>query len=158
MEDTTLRKALATLLTGDEAHVSVRKGIDGLHPENRHRTPAGFDHSVWEQLEHMRLAQQDILRYTLDATWQSPKWPEGYWPKPGTELTDVAWQLTVDGFFADLDGVVQLAMDPKRDLTAPIPHGEGRTYLRQVLLVADHNAYHGGQLLAIRKALGDWPA
>ena len=156
MEDTTLRKAIVTLLTGAEAHVDVRRGLDGLRPEHRHRRPAGFDRSVWEQLEHMRLAQEDILRYTLDASWQSPKWPEGYWPAEGTALTEAAWKRTVDGFFADLDDVVQLVMDPKRDLTAEIPHGEGRTYLRQALLVADHNAYHGGQIVAIRKALGDW--
>jgi hypothetical protein len=111
---------------------------------------------VYEELEHMRLAQEDILRYSLDASWRSPKWPEGYWPKPGEAATDASWKRALDGFQRDLEEVCDLARDTSRDLTAEIPHGEGRTYLRQVLLIADHNAYHTAHIVAVRKLLGDW--
>ena len=104
----------------------------------------------------MRIAQEDILRYTLDPEWRSPQWPEGYWPDPRKKLTPAMWTSTVKRFFADLEQVKSLVRDRKIDLTAPIPHGEGRTYLREVLLAADHNAYHAGQIVLIRRLLGDW--
>jgi hypothetical protein len=106
----------------------------------------------------MRLAQEDILRYTLDPAWRSPAFPSGYWPANPESVTEAQWSAAVSGFFSDLDEARKLAQDPGRDLTALIPHGEGRTYLRQVLLIADHNAYHLGQIVQIRKALGDWAA
>jgi uncharacterized damage-inducible protein DinB len=118
--------------------------------------PASGLHSVWEELEHMRLAQEDILRYTLDASWTSPDFPEGYWPKETDELTEEKWSASVAAFFADLEETIKMVEDSKLDLTAEVPHGEGRTYLRQVLLIADHNAYHLGQIVQTRKALGDW--
>ena len=101
----------------------------------------------------MRLAQEDILRYTLDEKWISPPWPEGYWPEDNDELTAERWAETLSGFAADLAEVIALVQEGRRDLTAMIPHGEGRTYLRQILLVADHNAYHTGQIAFIRKVL-----
>ncbi len=103
----------------------------------------------------MRIAQEDILRYTLAPGWRSPKWPEGYWPRT-KRPTPAEWKASVAGFGRDLDEVIALARDPKRDLTARIPHGEGRSYLRQVLLVADHNAYHLAQIVTARRLLGDW--
>jgi hypothetical protein len=113
-------------------------------------------HSVYEELEHMRIAQEDILRYSLDPSWRSPEFPKGYWPDPGVEVTEERWTRAVEGWKAGLAEVCALAEDASRDVTAEIPHGEGRTYLRQVLLVADHNAYHTAQVVAIRKLLGDW--
>jgi len=105
----------------------------------------------------MRLAQEDILRYTVDAAWVSPPFPEGYWPKATESLTEEAWEASVAAFFADLDELIRLPQNPDVDLTAKIPHGEGgHTYLREILLVADHNAYHLGQIVQTRKALGDW--
>jgi hypothetical protein len=115
-------------------------------------------HTVWELLEHLRIAQEDIVRYTLDPGWVSPEWPKGYWPDPAAAVTEEAWKASLDGFFAGLEETVALARNPAIDLTARLPHGEGRTYLRQVLLVADHNAYHLGQVVETRKALGDWTA
>jgi hypothetical protein len=111
-------------------------------------------------LEHMRIAQEDILRYTLDAAWQSPEWPGGYWPPPAPadRITDEMWEASVKAFFSDLEEVIKLVSDPDIDLTASIPHGDGKTYLREVLLVADHNAYHLGQIVQTRKLLGDWKA
>jgi uncharacterized damage-inducible protein DinB len=158
MNDVTLRKNLVELLLGGQAHLTVKEALDGLSPQLRNVRPANSLHSVWEELEHMRIAQEDILRYTLDPSWSSPPWPDGYWPDSSENLSQEAWQATVSGFFSDLEEVIKLAQDPGLELTAEIPHGEGRTYLRQLLLVADHNSYHLGQIVQIRKALGDWNA
>lgn len=157
MDENALRKNLIELLQGGQAYMPPKKVLDGLKPELRHVRPASGQHSVWEELEHIRLAQEDILRYTLDASWESPPWPEGFWPDPAEELTDERWSATVSAFFADLDEVIRLVQDSQVDLTARIPHGEWRTYLREVLLVADHNAYHFGKIVLIRKLLGNWP-
>jgi len=155
MNDSVVRDALAKLLLKGQAHVAPKKALGGLDPALRGKRPAPEIHSVWEDLEHMRLAQEDILRYTLDPAWKSPAFPGGYWP-PRAGPTDEEWSESVRRFEADLDEVVALARDPSRDLTAMIPHGEGRTYLRQILLVADHNAYHLGQIVQTRKLLGAW--
>jgi uncharacterized damage-inducible protein DinB len=157
VNDASLRKTLVELLEGGHAHVDPKAALAKVAKENRARRPAGL-HSVWEELEHMRIAQEDILRYTLEHSWKSPEFPAGYWPKEGEAPSDAVFESSVARFFEDLDSVVALATDPARDLTREIPHGEGRTYLRQLLLVADHNAYHLGQLVAVRKILGDWPS
>jgi hypothetical protein len=156
MNDSILRQNLVELLRGGHAHVTLEQALDGLAPALRNVRPVAGLHAVWEELEHMRLAQEDILRYTLDASWVSPAFPEGYWPKASGDPTAETWSASIAGFFSDLDGVIRLAQDTGLDLTAEIPHGEGRTYLRQILLVADHNAYHLGQIVQIRKALGNW--
>ena len=156
MNDSILRQNLVELLRGGHAHVTAEQALDGLDPALRNARPATGGHSVWEEFEHLRLAQEDILRYTLDASWTSPPFPDGYWPSATDQLTDEAWAASVAAFFADLEAVIKLAEDSSVDLTAEIPHGEGRTYLREILLVADHNAYHLGQIVQIRKALGDW--
>ena len=157
MNDTIFRQNLIELLQGGQAHVTPKDVLTGIQLELRHVRPAEGLHSVWEELEHLRLAQADILRYTLDASWQSPSWPDGYWPAPTDHPTEERWSASVSGFFANLDDVIALAQNPEIDLTAHIPHGEGRTYLREILLVADHNAYHLGQIVQIRKMLGNWP-
>lgn len=154
MNDSVLRRNLVELLRGGHAHLSVERALNGLDPSLRNVRPAGGLHSVLEEFEHMRLAQEDILRYTLDASWVSPAFPEGYWPGDGP--TEEKWAASVAAFFSDLEEVIGMVEDPNLDLTAGIPHGEGRTYLRQALLVADHNAYHLGQIVSARKALGDW--
>lgn len=156
MDDKVLRQALVNLLTEGHAHVTVEQALKGLARANRGKRPSPDLHSVFEELEHMRIAQEDILRYTLDASWKSPAFPRGYWPDPGLRVTDAVWARTLEGFRRDLEKVRGLARDPRRDLTALVPHGEGRTYLRQVLLVADHNAYHAAQIVTIRKLLGNW--
>lgn len=156
MDENTVREQLVKLLTGDEAHVGALRALEGLDPKLRGVHPQDGVKSVWEELEHMRIAQEDILRYTLEPGWQSPTWPEGYWPGPATRLDDARWVSTLSRFNADLRAVCALARDTAYDLTARIPHGEWRTYLRQILLVADHNAYHAGQIVQARKALGAW--
>jgi hypothetical protein len=156
MDAEALRENILELLEGGHAHVDVRRAIKGLAPGLRSARPAGSPHSVFEELEHLRIAQEDILRYTLDPAWESPPWPEGYWPGDNDTLTEERWERTLAGFFADLEELAALVRDPARDLTARIPHGEGRTYLREALLAADHNAYHAGQIVLIRKLLGAW--
>src|SRR5215211_3279146 len=157
MNESVLRENLVELLRSGHAHVAPEKALADIEPRLRNVRPAEGLHSVWEELEHIRIAQEDILRYTLDAYWRSPEWPSGYWPQETANLIDATWAASVSRFFADLEEVIRLAEDESVDLTAKIPHGEGRTYLRQVLLIADHNAYHFGQIVQTRKALGNWP-
>jgi DinB superfamily len=156
MNDSILRQNLVELLRGGHAHVTPKQALDGLDPKLRNARPANSPHSVWENLEHMRLAQKDILRYSLDASWTSPPFPDGYWPKEIGDPTEETWEASVAGFFADLEEVIKLIEDESLDLTSEIPHGEGHTYLREIMLVADHNSYHLGQIVQIRKALSDW--
>jgi uncharacterized damage-inducible protein DinB len=157
MEDAQMRRDLVQLLAGGQAHLSVEKALAGLPPELRAVRPAPGLHSVYEELEHMRLAQEDILQYAIDPAWESPVWPDGYWPADGYQPTDDEWDSTVRRFFEDLGKVIALTRDPGVDLTARIPHGQEHTYLREVLLVADHNAYHLGQIVQARKLLKAWP-
>jgi hypothetical protein len=158
MSEKNLRHSLVELLKGGQAHASLQTALDGIEPQKRNVRPQGFQHSIWEMLEHMRLAQEDILRYTLDAQWVSPEFPIGYWPANPEHMQESDWHNSVSGFLADLQEAIKLVEDQSLELTAEIPHGEGRTYLRQVLLIADHNAYHLGQLVQARKALQDWSA
>jgi uncharacterized damage-inducible protein DinB len=158
MDDSVLREQLAELLLGGEAHVKAHAALGNVDPQFRNVSPPADVHSVWEELEHMRIAQHDILRYTLDASWTSPEWPDGYWPAKTENVTDEMWQASLDGFLADLKELITLVENAAVDLTAKIPHGDWRTYLRQILLVADHNAYHLGQIVQTRKMLGDWRA
>ena len=156
MNDDVLRSQLVELLNGRGAHLSLEDALKGLKAENRSKRPSAGIPSVWEELEHIRLAQEDILKYTVDPDWKSPSWPDGYWPSSAAGLTDEAWNATVKGIESDLKLVIDLVQDESRDLTAKIPHGGDHTYLREVLLVADHNAYHLGQIVTARKMLGDW--
>lgn len=156
MDDNVLRERLAELMRGGEAHVKAQAALDGVNPQFRNVRPAASVHSVWEELEHMRLAQEDILRFTIDASWNSPEFPDGYWPAKTESVTDEMWNASVKGFFADLEEFVTLIQDSRVDLTSQFSRGEGRTYLRQILLAADHNSYHLGQLVQARKLLGDW--
>ena len=155
MDDQVMRETLIELLTKGSAHVTVEQALEGLPAGLRGKRPASGIHSVFEELEHMRLAQEDILRYTQDQGWVSPDWPQGYWPAE-PEPTEEQWTDTIARFQADLREVVALVGDPARDLSARLPQGQGRTYLRQILLVADHNAYHLGQIVQTRKLLGAW--
>lgn len=155
MNQENLRKNLTEILDKEAAHATVRKSIDGLNPEKRNIKPKEGIHSVWEEFEHMRIAQEDILRYTLDPAWKSPKWPDEHWPD-NEKLNDRIWDQSVTKFFSDLDEVKKLINNNEIDLTSEIPHGEGRTYLREILLIIDHNSYHCGQIVLIRRLLNEW--
>ena len=151
-----LRQAVAGLLEGGGAHVTLEDALSGLEPEWRTHRPPGL-HSVWQLLAHLRIVQEDLLRYTLDPTWTSPDWPDETWPENPSDLPEALWQETLAAYRRDLSELVALAQNPAYTLTDELPHGEGRTYLRQLLLAADHAAYHVGQIVSLRRARGDWP-
>jgi DinB superfamily len=148
-----LREHLISLLTKAEAHVDLESSVKEFPRELRGRKPEGSPHTPWQLLEHIRIAQWDILEFSRDAKHASPKWPEGYWPQTEAPPDDKAWDKSVKQIQADLKAMCDLVHDPKRDLYTPIPHGDGQTLLREALLVADHNAYHLGQLVMVRRIL-----
>lgn len=148
-----LRQHLANLLTKAEAHVDLAGTLKDFPRELRGKKPEGSPHTPWQLLEHIRIAQWDILEFSKDARHKSPKWPDDYWPKTEAPPDDKTWDRSVLQVLADLKTMVALVNDPKRDLFAPIPHGDGQTLLREALLVADHNAYHLGQLVLVRRNL-----
>jgi hypothetical protein len=151
-----LREHLLYLLGGGGAHLSFDKAVAGLPAALRGAKPPGVPHTPWRLLEHLRIAQWDILEFTRDPRHVSPPWPEGYWPAGGTPPDAGAWDRSVAAFRADLRAMQDLVADPAMDLFAPLPHGDGQTALREALLVADHNAYHLGQLVVVRRLLGAW--
>src|SRR5262249_46573930 len=118
----------------------------------------GIPHTPWRLLEHMRIAQWDILEFSRNPRHVSPEFPVGYWPAGDAPPDDAAWEQSVSAFKADLDAMCALIADPATDLLAPIKHGNGQTILREALLVADHNAYHLGQLVVVRRSLRAWPS
>ena len=151
-----LREQLARLLDWQEAHVGFDKAVEGIPPDRRGAHAAGFEHSPWELVEHMRIAQEDILDFCVNANYlHAMTWPDDYWPKdPNPD--EAAWQESLAMFVRSREKLKQLARDVK-DLTALVPTGKAnQTYLRAILLVADHTAYHVGQLVAVRRALGIW--
>ena len=154
--DEILRQQLAKVLDWNEAHADFRAAVNDFPATMRGRVPEGFPHSAWQLLEHLRLALWDILEFSRDARHKSPKWPEGYWPATVAPPSDKAWDSSVDSVLKHLEALRKLVTDPTRDLFAPLPHGTGQTLLREALLAADHNAYHLGQLVLVRKALGAW--
>ena len=154
--DAALREHLIALLTKGNAHTTFDEAVKDMPVELRGKRPKGADHSPWQLLEHLRIAQWDILEFSRNAQYQSPKWPDEYWPKNPTPPDDKAWDKTVRAFRKDLKSMCELVSDAQTDLYAKIPHGDGQTILREALLVADHNAYHVGQLVLVRKMLGAW--
>jgi DinB superfamily len=158
MDEKVLRDYLRKALDWHEAHAGWKKAIEGVPAKDRGLRPKGADHSPWELLEHMRLATWDIYEFSRDAKkHKSPDWPSGYWPEKAAPPDGAAWDKSVKALQRDLDGMGRLVADPKTDLLAAIPGGSGQTILREVLLLADHNAYHAGQLVLVRKLLGCWP-
>jgi len=155
MNDKALRKELIELLKGGQAHSTLEEVLNDLKPGLCNKHPQKGIRSVYEELEHMRLAQEDILRYTLDPSWESPEWPDGFWPSDSDEFTEGILSNAVSGFFSDLDELIALVNNPEFDLTSQIPHGESHTYLREILLVADHNAYHLGKIVRTLIQVGE---
>lgn len=151
-----LREHLVKSLKGGQAFVPYKKALDGIKPGLRHKRSSNELHSIWEELEHIRLAQEDIIKYMLEPDYKSPKWPEGYWPPGAEELTDDQWEKTYNGFLNDLNKAVELVNDTEIDLLSIIPHTTSHTYLREFNIIIEHNAYHIGKIVDIRKALGNW--
>jgi hypothetical protein len=154
--DDALRHHLVELLKGGHAHATFDDVIKDLPPNLQGAKPANFPHSPWMLLEHLRIAQWDILEFSRNKNHESPKWPEGYWPESAAPPSDAAWKKSVGQFKADLKAMQDLVANPKTDVFAKIPWGDGQTILREALLVADHNSHHLGQLIDVRRLLGAW--
>jgi uncharacterized damage-inducible protein DinB len=152
-----VREHLGRALDWEEAHVGFDKAVDGIPPDKRGARAAGFEHSPWQLLEHMRIAQQDILDFCVNPNYEhTMKWPEDYWPKEPAPPNARAWTDSIASYTRAREDLKALAREVD-DLTAKVPTGKGtQTYLRAILLVADHTAYHVGQLVAARRALGLW--
>ncbi len=154
--DKALREHLVELLKGGHAHADFEAAIKDMPANLQGKIPEGAEHSPWQLLEHMRLAQWDILEFSRNSDHVSPKFPEGYWPKSPTPPTKDAWDKTAKAFRADHKALIHLVEDESTDLFAKIPHGDGQTILREVLLAADHTAYHLGAFILLRRMLGAW--
>jgi hypothetical protein len=155
-QDQSLRQHLIELLDGGNAHAKFDDIIKDLPPKLRGKKPENFPHTAWMLLEHLRIAQFDILEFSRHAQHKSPEWPSGYWPKTEAPPSAEAWEKSVEEFQRDLKAMQALVNDPNTDLFTRIPWSEGHTILREALLLADHNAYHLGQLLDVRRLLGAW--
>ena len=156
MNEKILRKQLADLLAGHGAHVDWKAAFANIPAKLRGVRPAGAPHSLWELLEHMRIAQWDILEFSRDPKHVSPDWPSGYWPRSPKPTDTKQWQKSLKAFARDLDAMKKLVSNPRTGLFARLPHGEGQTILREAFLIADHNAYHVGQVVIVRRLLGAW--
>ena len=154
--DRQLRQQAAKFLDWHEAHADFAAAISDFPAELRGQVPDGLPHSGWQLLEHIRITLWDIVEFSRDARHKSPEWPEGYWPKAAAPPNAKAWNETVKAIEKHLEEMRELVLDAKRDLFAPLAHGSGQTLLREALLVADHNAYHLGQLVLVRRALNAW--
>jgi DinB family protein len=154
--DAALRDHVAKLLDWEDAHAGFDAAVEGIDSRHRGSAPRGMPHTPWQIVEHLRLAQRDILDFCVAPHYEEKKWPEGYWPAtPGPGSGD-AWKESIAAFRKDRAALVKLARDDSIDLLAQVPNGNGQTYLRELLLVADHNAYHIGQLILLRRALDIW--
>jgi hypothetical protein len=155
--DRSLRQHLVELLQGGQAHASFDEVIAGIPRGLRGQKPQGLPHTLWMLLEHLRIAQRDILEFSRNRKYVSPAWPEGYWPRSEAPPSTAVWNASIRNFRKDLKAMQNLVRHPKTDLYARIPWGEGQTILREALLVADHNAYHLAQMVDLRRLLGSWP-
>jgi hypothetical protein len=155
--DRALREHLIQLLEGGHAHPTFDSAVKGFPPARAGVRPKGVPYSAWELLEHLRIAQNDILRFSISAEHESPKWPEGYWPAAPAPEKESQWARSVKAIRQDMAELQALIRDPKQDLYRQFPWGDGQTLLREALLVADHNSYHIGQIVLVRKLLGEWP-
>jgi uncharacterized damage-inducible protein DinB len=155
-DDAVLRQHLVKLLKGGDAHVDFEHAMADFPGELRGKTPKWAEHSAWQLLEHLRIAQQDILDFSTNPDYKAKEWPKEYWPKTEAPPDAKAWDRSINGYCEDLKALCELVEDEKTDLFARIPHGDGQTILREVLVVADHNSYHLGQIVLLRRELGAW--
>ncbi len=156
--DRILRDQLVALLGGGNAHLGFDNAIADFPLEYMNTKAPQVTYTPWHIIEHMRIAQWDILAFIRDPDHVSPTWPEGYWPAPASFASQAQWEKSISGFRSDLRALQDLVKDPNMDLTAPIPHAPDYTILREILVVADHNAYHIGEFAVLRQVMGTWPA
>lgn len=151
-----VRDQLIFLLRQGNAHMSFDEAVADFPPERINEYPPHVPYSPWHLLEHLRLTQRDILDFIRDPDYEEGQWPADYWP-PTAATTDAAgWRTTLAAFRADMAAVQEIAADPQRDLHAAIPWGDGQTLLRELLVIADHNAYHIGEFAILRQVMGTW--
>ena len=155
-KDQILRDHLLELLKGGHGHATFDKAIEGLPANLRGAEASGLPHTIWQLVEHLRIAQWDILEFSRDQNHVSPDWPKGYWPETTTPPDGAAWEKSVESFRKDLQAMQDLIADPKTDLYAKLSWGDGQTVLREAMLTADHNAYHVAQIVSVRQVLGAW--
>jgi uncharacterized damage-inducible protein DinB len=151
-----MKAQLATALAWGDAHAGFDKAVKDFPPELRGRRVHGLPHSAWDILEHLRIAQHDILDFSRNPKYRERTWPDDYWPASPEPPDAAAWDRSVAAFRRDRKALQKLTADPKLRLSRKIPHGDGQTYLREILLVLDHNAYHVGELVQLRRLLGAW--
>jgi len=156
VNDAALREQLRRLLAWEDAHVGFDRAVADIPADLRGRQPAGLPYSPWQLLEHLRLTQHDILDFCRNADYRELEWPAAYWPASASPSSPAKWDESVEQFRRDRKALEDLAMDPAIDLFAKIPHGQGQTYLRELVLAADHAAYHVGELVVVRRLLGAW--
>lgn len=156
MSDQALREHVLHLLHGGSAHLHFDRAVANLPEDLRGAKVKGVPHTPWRLLEHMRINQWDILEFSRNPRHVSPAFPDGYWPDTDAPPNAESWEMSIQAFRRDLQAMIDLVADPETDLYAHIPHGDGQTVLREALLVADHNAYHLGQLVFLRRCLGAW--
>lgn len=154
--DRAIREHVCRLLTSRDAHADFDRAVEGFPAELRGKRPRGAAHTAWQLLEHLRIAQWDILEFSRDAKHVSPEFPAGYWPKTAAPPDEGAWERSARAFRRDRKAMMAMVTDDKNDLLAPFAHGNGQTLLREALLTADHNAYHVGELVLLRRLLGAW--
>ena len=156
--DASLRDHLVKLLDWKDSHATFDAAVEGIPIEDRGKIPPGASHSLWQLVEHLRLAQHDIHDFCVHAEYEEMDWPDDYWPFDPVPPSETEWDESLAGYREDRALMIELARNDSIDLHARIPHGTGQSYLREILLVADHNAYHIGQIVLVRKLLGCWPA
>ena len=155
-DDKAMRAQLVKLLDFNEAHVAFDRAVKGIPFRLRGALPQGVEHSLWQLVEHLRIAQADILEFCKNPKYKEKTWPDDYWPRPLGPRNAAAWTRSIAAYRRDRKALQRLAANSKIDLFSTIPHGTGQTYLREILLVADHNAYHIGQIVTVRRLLGIW--
>jgi hypothetical protein len=151
-----LRDHLSRVLAWQDAHGTIESAVERIPASHRGRVPQGLPYSPWQLLEHLRITQHDILDFCRNPKYVELDWPDDYWPKAAAPPSESAWDESVRRFMEDRAGMQALAADRSVDLLAAIPHGSGQTYLREILLAADHTSYHVGQLIVVRRLLGIW--
>jgi uncharacterized damage-inducible protein DinB len=152
-----VREHVSRLLAWEDAHTGLESAVADLPPELRGAKPHGLPYSPWQLLEHIRIAQHDILDFCRNSNYTELHWPDDYWPSSPAPPDSEAWDNSIHDFQHDRKALQALSNDPTIDLTSRIPHGTGQTYLRELLLVADHTTYHVGELVVLRRLLGAWP-
>lgn len=153
---TRIRELLQEQLSGKNAHVDFQRAVEGLRLKDVGRKPESFPHTIWELVEHIRIAQHDIVAFSQSADYTSPSWPEGYWPDSDKPENKLQWDKSVAAVKNDKQIMVKMIKNENKDLLEPIPHGDGQTLFREAMLIVDHNAYHIGQIVLMRKAMNIW--